>query len=320
MKKIIKVIMSVLMVMSILSVPRNVKAETIGAPTVTTARNYGSGVLVEWDEVPGATGYVVYRRAWDKKIDDWTTFARWNNTKELKFLDTKVYEGTKYQYGIKAYYGDDPKTTTKLGPVGPMSTALIYSKKPSETTKTVTANTDEGIRVSWNKVAGATGYVIYRRAWSSTTGGWTDFQRWNNTTSTEWTDTKVYAGTRYQYGIKAYYGADPKDMRYVGSVGPLSTNVRITTRKITSVTADGNEITVKWEGSSVFTGYQIQYATDSSFSDLKTITISNPKTVSKTFTVDDSNKTYYVRVRSFHKFEGMTYFGGWSETLSVKPW
>ena len=102
-------------------------------------------------------------------------------------------------------------------------------------------------------------------------------------------------------------------MRYVGSVGPLSTNVRITTRKITSLTADGNNITVKWEGSSVFTGYQVQYATDSSFSDLKTITISNPKTVSKTFTVDDSNKTYYVRVRSFHKFEGMTYFGGWSE-------
>ena len=155
------------------------------------------------------------------------------STKALA-VDTKVYEGTKYQYGIKAYYGDDPKTTTKLGPVGPMSTALIYSKKPSETTKTVTANTDEGIRVSWNKVAGATGYVIYRRAWSSTTGGWTDFQRWNNTTSTEWTDTKVYAGTRYQYGIKAYYGADPKDMRYVGSVGPLSTNVRITTRKITA--------------------------------------------------------------------------------------
>jgi len=287
------------------------------APTITTAKNYGSGVLVEWDEVEGATGYVVYRRAWDKKIDDWTAFARWNNTKELKFLDTKVYEGTKYQYGIKAYYGDDPKTTTKLGPVGPMSTALIYSKKPSETTKTVTANTDEGIRVSWNKVAGATGYVIYRRAWSSTTGGWTDFQRWNNTTSTEWTDTKVYAGTRYQYGIKAYYGNDPKDMRYVGSVGPLSTNVRITTRKITSVTADGNNITVKWEGSSVFTGYQLQYATDSSFSDLKTITISNPKTVSKTFTVEDSNKTYYVRVRSFHKFEGMTYFGGWSEVKEI---
>ena len=86
-----------------------IEKEPNNAPTITTAKNYGSGVLVEWDEVPGATGYVVYRRAWDKKINDWTTFARWNNTKELKFLDTKVYEGTKYQYGIKAYYGDDPR-------------------------------------------------------------------------------------------------------------------------------------------------------------------------------------------------------------------
>jgi hypothetical protein len=77
-------------------------------------------------------------------------------------------------------------------------------------------------------------------------------------------------------------------------------------------------ITVKWEGSSVYTGYQVQYAIDSSFSDLKTITISNPKTVSKTFTVDDSNKTYYVRVRSFHKIESVVYYGGWSSQHSIE--
>jgi len=202
-----------------------------------------------------------------------------------------------------------------------MSTALIYSKKPSETTKTVTANTDEGIRVSWNKVAGATGYVIYRRAWSSTTGGWTDFQRWNNTTSTEWTDSKVYAGTRYQYGIKAYYGADPKDMRYVGSVGPLSTNVRITTRKITSLTADGNNITVKWDASKLFTGYQVEYSNNyDNFSNAEIITIDD-YTVSKITIICKNVDSVSLRVRSYHIFEDVTYFGEWSkvEHLSLIP-
>ena len=282
------------------------------APTVTTAKNAGSGILVEWDAVEGATGYVVYRRAMKSGETSWTTFARWNNTTSLSFLDTKVYEGTKYQYGIKAYYGNDPTTTTKLGPVGPMSTALIYSKKPAAPTKTTTKNTDDGIEISWDAVKGATGYVIYRRAWSSTTNGWTEFQRWNNTTSTTWTDTTVYAGTRYQYGIKAYYGNDSKNMAYVGSVGPLSTNVRITTRRITYLNTNSGNITVRWDASSVYTGYQVQYADNESFSGAKTITISDPKTTSTVFSFS-SPIACYVRVRSYYIYNGVSYYGAWSE-------
>ena len=115
-----------------------ITAESISAPTVTTTKNMGSGILVEWDAVDCATGYVVYRRAMKSGETSWTTFARWNNTTSLSFLDTKVYVGTKYQYGIKAYYGNDSTTTTNLGPVGPMSTALIYGKKPAAPTRTST--------------------------------------------------------------------------------------------------------------------------------------------------------------------------------------
>ena len=281
------------------------------APSVTTSKNYGNGILVEWDEVEGATGYVVYRRAMKSGETNWTAFARGSNTTELSFLDTKVYEGTKYQYGIKAYYGDDPQTTTKLGPVGPMSTAVIYSKKPEAPTKTTTKNTDNGIEITWDAVKGAAGYVIYRRAWSSTTNGWTEFQRWNNTTSTTWTDTKVYAGTKYQYGIKAYYGDDPKNMTYVGSVGPLSTNVRITTRKINSLTASGDKATVKWDASSVFTGYQVQYADNASFSSATLKTVSDPKTATLTVSLG-AGKTYYFRVRSYYVYNNIKYYGAWS--------
>ena len=288
--------------------------------TFTTAKNYGSGILVEWDAVEGATGYVVYRRAMKSGSTEWTAFARWNNTTELSFLDTKAYEGTKYQYGIKAYYGNDPTTIKWLGPVGPMSTALVYSKKPAAPTKTSTVNTNSGIEISWDTVKGAMGYVIYRRAWSSTTNGWTDFQRWNNTTSTTWTDTKVYAGTRYQYGIKSYYGNDPKNMTYVGSVGPLSTNVRITTRTIRSIRCEYDwntvNITVEYDGSSVFTGYQIQYSNDTEFSSKKTITVSDPKKTSCSFSFEQGGKVY-VRVRSYHVFNGVTYYGGWSEVEQV---
>ncbi len=201
---------------------------------------------------------------------------------------------------------------------------------PATTTTTV-ENVSNGIKLTWSKVEGADGYVIYRRAWSSTTNGWTDFVRWNNTTALNWLDTKVYAGTRYQYGVKAYFnrrtdpvtgaqiGGNTGDNYNLGEVGPLKTTVRITTRTLSSVTAGSKQMTVKWSGSSVFTGYQIQYATNSAFTqNAKAIKITNPKTVQQMIKSLTSGKTYYVRVRSYHVFNNMTYFGEWSNVLSCK--
>ncbi len=201
---------------------------------------------------------------------------------------------------------------------------------PATTTTTV-VNVKDGIKLSWSKVAGADGYVIYRRAWSSTTGGWTDFVRWNNTKELNWLDTKVYAGTRYQYGIKAYFnkrldpiagvmiGGNVGDNFNLGEVGPLKTTVRITTRTLNSVTAGTKQMTVKWGASSVFTGYQIKYATDKNFTkNVVAIKITDPKTAQTVIKNLTSGTTYYVTVRSYHEFNGMTYFGEWSNVKNCK--
>jgi hypothetical protein len=78
-------------------------------------------------------------------------------------------------------------------------------------------------------------------------------------------------------------------------------------------------MTVKWGASSNFTGYQIQYATDSAFTkNAVAVKITNPQTTSYTVKSLTSGKTYYVRIRSYHEFNGMTYFGEWSNVLSCK--
>ena len=194
-------------------------------------------------------------------------------------------------------------------------------------------NVESGIQLSWAPVEGAAGYVIYRRAWGSTTkGGWTAFDRWNNTTETEWTDTNVYAGTRYQYGVKAYFakridavsGAEigGKDNTLLGNwnlgvVSPLATNVRITTRTLSDVTAGTKSMTVKWTGSQYCTGYQIKYATDEDFTrGVRSLKIADPATYETVAENLRSNTTYYVTVRAYSVFEGMTYFGEWSNVLS----
>ena len=210
------------------------------------------------------------------------------------------------------------------------------------TTATTIENTEDGILLTWEPVEGAAGYVIYRRAWNLQSAGWTTFSRWDNTTETTYLDGhdashKVYAGTRYQYGVKAYFArrTDPVSGEQIGGnvnnpsgnfnlgiVGPLKTTVRITTRKITSATGGVEKATVKWEPSKLFTGYEVQSASDSAFTkDVKITRVTNNTTVLCTVsglkTTASLGQSYYVRVRSYHMFEGVRYFGGWSDYRDV---
>ncbi len=184
-------------------------------------------------------------------------------------------------------------------------------------------NVQDGILLKWTAVEGAAGYVIYRRAWSTTTNGWTDFARWDNTTELSYldghdADHRTYAGTRYQYGVKAY-PVDPMDNYNLGIVGPLKTTVRITTRTLNSVTPGSKRLKAAWTASKVFTGYELQVARDEAFTqELKTVLITDYKTCETTVKNLKSKKVYYVRVRSYHEFEGFTYYGEWSNVLSCK--
>lgn len=217
------------------------------------------------------------------------------------------------------------------------------------TTDTKVENVENGIKITWAPVEGAAGYVIYRRAWSDKTNGtWTTFERWNNVTGTEWidgsdADHKVYAGTRYQYGVKAYFarrtdpvsGAEiggnvnePSGNYNLGMIGPLKTTVRVTTRKMDFITPGEGEMTVVWKATKYFTGIQVQYATDESFPLIESQNFKvefeldengNPVSpVVNRAVIKDlvSGTTYYARVRSYIVFEGMNYYGEWSDAMS----
>ena len=200
-------------------------------------------------------------------------------------------------------------------------------------------NVAEGILLQWAPVDGAAGYVIYRRAWSTTTNGWTSFERWWNVPGTSWIDGsddqhKVYAGSRYQYGVKAYFERrvdpvsgqeiggnfnEPSGNYNLGIVSALKTTVRITTRVLNEVIGGDKQIQAKWTRSQNFTGYQVQIATDEAFSaDVRSIIVDDWKTGTTTFRDLKANTTYYVRLRSYHIFEEMTYYGQWSNVLSGK--
>ena len=77
--------------------------------------------------------------------------------------------------------------------------------------------------------------------------------------------------------------------------------------------------TVRWKKQSVqTTGYQIQYAANSSFRNAKIVTIPSAKTISRTISRLGKKKKYFVRIRTY-KIVGKTkYYSAWSKEKSVK--
>ena len=67
------------------------------------------------------------------------------------------------------------------------------------------------------------------------------------------------------------------------------------------------------------TGYEIQYSTNKKFKKgNKTVKIKKNKTTSKTVKKLKAKKKYYVRIRTYKKVNGKTYYSGWSKVKNIK--
>ena len=101
---------------------------------------------------------------------------------------------------------------------------------------------------------------------------------------------------------------------------PTQPTVSVKTTKLKSAkNAKGKKIVVKWKKNTAGNGYQIQYSTSKKFAKgNKTKTISKNKTTSYTIKKLKKKKTYYVRIRTYKKVSGKTYYSGWSSVKKVK--
>jgi len=91
--------------------------------------------------------------------------------------------------------------------------------------------------------------------------------------------------------------------------------------QISKITAGKKALALKWGKVNLVSGYQIQYATNSSFTSAKTTTAQGAVTVSKTLGSLTSGKRYYVRMRSYKATtfggEKLYIYSGWSAVKSI---
>ncbi|WP_026494354.1 fibronectin type III domain-containing protein [Butyrivibrio sp. WCD3002] len=93
------------------------------------------------------------------------------------------------------------------------------------------------------------------------------------------------------------------------------------TTKFSKLTAQKNSITLKWKKQTKggIKGYEIQYSTDKGFSkNIKTVTVSNAKTTSKTIKRLKSGRKYYFRIRTYKKAGSDKIYSIWSNIKKLK--
>ncbi len=159
----------------------------VKTPILKSATNTASNITVKWEAVKGAQSYIVYRKAGSAK--SWTRLGTFKST---TYVDKNVKAGTNYTYTVRACYSKYTSGYDKDG---------ITARRLAQPTLSKVVNNAAGINFTWSKVAGASGYRVYRKTGS---GGW---KLLDTVKVNSFTDVNVKNGTTYTYTVRAYYGS-----------------------------------------------------------------------------------------------------------------
>lgn len=208
-------------------------------PTVKVANSL-NGIKVSWSTVANATGYRVYRSTYSNgKWSGWKNMGTAKATKTA-WTDKNVKTGVSYKYTVRAVYNKVLSSYNKNG------AEVLFLSTPT----VKIANASNGIKVSWNKIGGATGYVVYSSQLDPATNKWSGWSNRGTVNATSWVDTAVQSGVTYKYTVRAINGKTLGAYKASGGLMFLSQP----TVKIANV-ATGIKVT--WSQCNGATGYTV---------------------------------------------------------------
>jgi len=183
---------------------------------------------------------------------------------------------------------------------------VIIKVTPKATTKLTAASQAKGIKLTWAKVAGANGYIIYRntKKVKTITSG----------STVTWTDTGANTnGTKYTFKVVA------KAATGTSALSKSLVTYHVSRPAISSAAnTAAKKMTVKWKKNAKASGYEIQYTLKSSFSGAKSVKITKAATVSKVIGGLQKGKTYYIRIRTYKTVGKTKYYSAWSASKKLK--
>lgn len=165
-----------------------VSIKHLSQPTISVA-NAEKGIKITWKQVKGADGYLVYRKSGNS---GYSRLKKVEGASTLNYVDTTAKAGTTYTYTVKAYSGDQ---------VSYRHSGKSMKRLTQPTPKV--ANVSSGIKISWSKRSGATGYIVYRKSGNS---GYKKIAQIKSASTVSYIDKNVKNGVTYTYTVRAVSG------------------------------------------------------------------------------------------------------------------
>lgn len=220
--------------------------------------------------------------------------------------------GTDYKVTYEKGRKNPGKYTVRLDFIGNYSgTKRVYfTIAPSTPAITKTAQSTDAIRLTWNKVTGATGYRVYQ--YNSKTKKYEKIKTLKGTT---YRVEKLKSGTAYKFKIKAYI--KDGDTIWGKATDAITVATKPATPKITKLTTSKGKAVFTWSDVSGESGYQVYCSTkkDSGFKKVASYKANVVKGLKSNL---KSGKKYYFKVRAYKTVGETKVYSAWSAVKAVK--
>lgn len=238
-----------------------------------TTSNTANAIQLKWTENPIADNYRIYRKVSTAK--SWELLAK--DVTGTTYTDKTAKAGVTYRYTIRTNYGGVYSSYKENGwAVRRLTIPALKTAK----------NGNGCISVTWNKVAGATGYRVYRKV--NDDSSWTYL---GNVSSTSYLDKDVKNLSTYKYTVRAYYGTSVSSYKSSG----ISVKYLLTP-KATSIANKNGYIELQWNKVSGAASYYVYRKAGSEKSWTKVATVTKNSYTDKNV---KSGTNYRYTIRAY---------------------
>ena len=172
--------------------------------------------------------------------------------------------------------------------------------------------TETGLKLTWDAIPGAMGYVIYRRGFHET--GYHK-RIVSEDTATTYIDTTMKPGEVYYYFVYSFRLAQPQGWRCFSLKGDIGMGVWLPkTTGLTAVSAQENSVRISWAATEGANKYDVYISTTPGGTPKANGRVSNAYGYHNSAVL---GRTYYYRVRPVRIFSnGDVSVGDWSDELA----
>ena len=262
-------------------------------PTVSgfkTAAVSGEAVRLTWNKVGSADGYILYK--YDNAKKTWVRVAK-TETASNTYTISKLSNATSYRFAVKAYktVGGKEVTSTSFPTV---STSTVL---PTVTGFKTSAVSGESVRLTWNKVGSADGYILYKYDIAKKT--WVRVAK-TETISNTYTVSELSNATPYRFAVKAYKTVGGREVTSASFPTVSTTTVLSNVVNKTAIVGK-NSVKLAWNKVGNADGYIVY-----SYDNAKKTWIRTVKTTSLNYTYKNlsSNTSYKFTVKAYKTVSG----------------